>query len=260
MAYEAVTLGTEDGVSLAVWYIPGQEGVIAAPGLMAVVHPHYGGQRATALPWVQVLWREGIPVLVLDGRGHGASSASPPGRGDFVARAADVRAATAELRRRGASRILGVGQSQGAAVLVMGLSNDPDVAGLIVDSGPAPEMGTAAWGLARNMLEESGRDELWTRLILALRILPETRPVHYAHQLWKALLSLRRVPLLWLHGDRDTVIDRRASGCWFRLLAPKDGRWKALRVPGAEHVRTLDGPGGPATSAVRALIALLGTG
>ncbi len=240
LPYEDVSLTTDDGVALAAWFIPADRADLAA-----VVHHHYGGQKATVLPWLRFLHDKGIPALAIDGRGHGSSDRSPPGRGSFIRRAPDVRAACDELRRRGFPRILAVGQSMGAATTAIAVAGRPDLAGVILDSGPAPEMGTAAWGLAGNLMETQREKDPSARGLLAARILPGTQPGRYPFAIWRALLRLRRTPLLWLHGSADRVIEARWARAWFRPLAPRTGAWSSLEVEGADHVRSLqtDPPG-----------------
>ncbi len=154
-------------------------------------------------------------------------------------RSADFRAAVAEARRRGCRAVLAVGQSQGSAALVMGAADNPLIVGCILDSGPAPEMGSAAWGLAGNLLGPVRRRAPLAQLLLALRIIPGTQPVRYVLWLWFSLARLRKSPLLWIHGDQDEVIRRSWSALWFRALRPRGGAWRALRVSGGEHVRSL---------------------
>lgn len=251
LPFEDVELRTRDGVRLMAWFVPGADDAPDRGGLMAVVHHHYGGQKATTLPWLELLHRQGIPALAFDARGHAASDLAPPGRGSFVKRADDVRAACAWLSARGARRILGVGQSQGAATLVIGAGFRRDLVGLILDSGPTPDMTTAAWGLAGNLLGSKGRLEPWTRAMLAVRILPGTEPLRYPLALWSRLLALRRTPLLWIHGDRDVVIARSWSKVWFAALRPRSGLWRQLLVPGADHVRCLQVGGQQVEEVVR---------
>lgn len=250
LPYEVLQLTTDDGVNLNAWYLP-------AEGELAVVlHHHYGGQKATVLPWLAFFHELGLPALAFDARGHADSDAAPKGRGSFVRRAADVQAACDELRRRGHGRILGFGQSQGAASLVIGAAGRPDVVGVILDSGPAPEMGTAAWGLAGNMLGRRGKEAPGVRGLLALRIVPGTQPVRYLGALWRSLVRLRSRPLLWIHGGRDDVIERGWSAIWFRALRAPG--WEAVEVPEADHVRTLQVGGESVRAAVRDFVATLG--
>ena len=241
LPYEDVTLRTDDGVGLTGWFIPAPD---STRGLFAVIHHHYGGQKATVLPWLQLLHRRGIPALAIDGRGHGTSDPTPAGQGSFVRRAADMRAACDHVKARGATRILAIGQSMGAGTTAIAVAGRSDLAGVVLDSGPAPEMGTAAWGLAGNLMETQREKDRWARVLLAARILPGTEPIRYPLSIWRALVRLRRVPLLWVHGGRDRVIARRWAGAWYRPLAPASGMWSSVEVPDAEHVRSLqtDGP------------------
>lgn len=249
MQHEDLVLRTGDGVSLNAWFVTPDEP--RGDGLMVLMHHHYLGQKASMIPWIHLFWRLGLPTLSFDARGHAASDPSPDGRGSFAKRAADVRAAWDELQRRGAMRILGYGQSQGAATLVMGVGGREALAGLILDSGPAPEMGTAAWGLAGNILGLGRRDRL-ARTLLAARIIPGTEPLRYMPLLWGALYRSRRTPLLWLHGDADDVIRPAWSRRWYDRLATD--AWEELAVPGAEHVRTLQTDEAAVTGAVQRLL------
>ncbi len=252
LPWERVEFDTSDGAHLVGWYVPGSPERSRPADMAMVLHHHYGGQKATVLPWIAWFHAQGWPCLAFDARGHAESSDSPLGKGSFVARRADVHAACEELRRRGARRIVGFGQSQGAAALVMAVAHRDDVIGVILDSGPAPEMGTAAWGLAGNMLGRTGRENPRWRGLLAARILPGTQPVRYLGALWRALAALRDRPLLWLHGGRDDVIPLRWSRVWYAAL--KTVRWSAVHVPDADHVRTLAVGGEPVERAVAAFL------
>ncbi|MCP4867976.1 MAG: alpha/beta hydrolase [Proteobacteria bacterium] len=239
LPYEELTITTHDGVDLAAWFVPAAEDAPDRGDLMAVLHHHYGGQKATVLPWIELFHRLGVPTLSFDARGHAASGPSPEGRGSFVKRAADAEAACDEVRRRGAGRILAFGQSQGAAALLMSVAWRADLAGVITDCGPAPEMGTAAWGLSGNMLGAVGSRNRLTRAVLAMRIIPGTEPVRYLGALWSSLAALRSTPLLWISAGRDEVIRPAWSRVWYRSLRSRSDAWSSLHVPDADHVRTL---------------------
>jgi len=239
LPFEVVELTTDDGVGLVGWFVPAAEDATDRGGLMAVVHHHYGGQKATVLPWIELLHRLGVPCLAFDARGHAASDRSPPGRGSFVKRKADVQAACDELKRRGATRILAVGQSMGAGALMIGVAWRADLAGVIVDCGPSPEMATAAWGLSGNMLGPVGRRDRLARVMLSLRIVPGTEPIRYVGALWTSLAALRATPLLRIAGGRDEVIRASWSSAWYRTMRSPSGVWSDVLVPEADHVRTL---------------------
>jgi len=134
------------------------------------------------------------------------------------------------------------------------MADVPEFVGCIVDSGPAPDMSTAAWGLAGNMLGTVKSQERFTRGLLSLRIVPGTHPVRYFFSLWRSLARLRDRPLLWLHGGRDKVIQRRWAGLWFSGLRPRGGLWRSEFVPDADHVCCLQRGGDGIESAVRAFI------
>ncbi|HEV2918592.1 MAG TPA: alpha/beta fold hydrolase, partial [Actinomycetota bacterium] len=78
--------------------------------------------------------RAGLPALAFDFGGFGDSrpGSGPGGRID-----GDVAAATAQLRRRGADRVVLIGSSMGAtAVLSAAARIRPPVAGVVSLSGP----------------------------------------------------------------------------------------------------------------------------
>lgn len=257
LPFESISLTTSDGLALRAWYVPAQQGsALRAPAV--VLHHHYGGQKATVLPWIRLFSELGLDVLALDGRGHGGSSARPRGRECFVSRAADVHAAADELRRRGSERLVFFGQSQGAAVVAYAAARRADVAGVIFDSGPSPIMELGAWGLARAMLEQ-GRVS-WgvpERAVATLRLLVRTRPLRYTVHLVGALRRLRRRGLLWIHGGGDLVIRPAWAKLWFELFRPRGAVWRAVLVPGAEHVMTLQKDGALVEEAVRRFFAEL---
>jgi len=257
LPFEDIELHTDDGVRLSGWFVPGASDAPDAGGLSVVLHHHYGGQKAHLLPWISLFHLRGIPCIAFDARGHGSSDPAPRGRGSFVRRSADFRAALDEAQRRDCTGVLAVGQSQGAAAMVIGAAGHPLLSGYILDCGPAPEMGSAAWGLAGNLLGRAERKQRLARLLLALRIIPGTEPIRYVLRLWFSLFRLRRNRLLWLHGDRDEVIRRSWSGLWFGALRPRGGRWTAMTVPGGEHVRSLQMGGDAVEGAVDDLLAEL---
>jgi len=257
--FEAFDLDTSDGVRLSAWFVPGAAGVRPDDGLMVILHHHYGGQKATLMPWLEFFHRLGVPSICFDARGHAESDSAPPGRGSFVKRSEDVVAACNEARRRGATWLLGFGQSQGAAALVIAVAAREDVVGVIVDSGPAPDMSTAAWGLAGNMLGAVDSRHVCTRALLSARIIPGTHPARYLWSLWSSLRRLRDRPLLWLHGGEDRVIDARWAGWWFRHTRPRGDRWSSVFVPEADHVRSLQEGGEAVRSAVQTFIEELPT-
>lgn len=249
LPYEALTLEAADAQELAAWFVPGAAQVepLEAADLGVFIHHHYGGQKATVLPWLELFHGLGIPSLALDGRGHAASAEYiSEGATAFAARKLDVHAGCDELRRRGARRLLVIGQSQGAAPVVAVAGGRPDVAGVIVDSGPAPSMELATWGLAGQVLGTRRRP--LAQAALCLEIWRGGDASGYVADFWGGLRRLRDRPLLWLHGDHDVVIPRSLAAFWFRAMKPARG-WSCVTISAGNHVQQ-PVPGSPLAHAV----------
>ena len=237
LEFEELSVLTDDGFELASWYVPAPEG--GRTDLTVVCHHHFGGQRATLLPWIRLFHRLGLATLSFDGRGHAASDVPAGRHGSFSVRAADVSAACDEALRRGARRIVAFGQSQGAAAVVMGVDRRRDIAGVILECGPAPDMVSASWGLAAGLLGKRRSKDGLQRASLTARLLGGTDVVRYSRGLWSGLLRLREVPLLWIHGDADFVVPRSLVAAWYRPLRPRSGLWRSVEVPRGQHVLSL---------------------
>ena len=68
IGFQAITLNTEDGVSLAGWYAPPVNGT-------AIILIHgAGGSREDVRGYAEMLTRHGYGVLAIDLRGHGEST------------------------------------------------------------------------------------------------------------------------------------------------------------------------------------------
>jgi pimeloyl-ACP methyl ester carboxylesterase len=239
--YEDVRLRTSDGLQLGAWWVPAPSAATA--GRAVILHHHFGAQKAYVLPWVERFHRAGLACLAIDGRGHRLSEGDY-GLGAFVERARDVRAAVGYLRSRGIRQVVGFGGSQGAALVALGLHDAPELAGLILESGPAAEMWSAVWGVSGQLLAPDGAPGIVSHLVLAARVVRGAEPLRYALSLWRALYRCRRAPLLWIHGDADRVVGRRNAQLWFATLAPLAHRWRAVHVARGRHVRSLE-DGGP---------------
>ena len=248
LGYEAIELETDDGRELAAWFVPPvpTAAVETSSGLMAVIHHHFGGQKATTLPWLEFFAGQGIPAIAIDGRDHGGSYAHHWGPSCFGDRALDLHAACDELKIRGARRLLLVGQSQGAAVAIKTAGQRHDVAGLVVDSGPALLMSLASWTLARSL---APKGDLLDRAFLFYRVLRSESSNGYVRDLLGSLWRLRDTPLLWIHSEADHVIPRSWVAPWFVALRRAKGCWSAATVPGG-HVHAPQ----PASDVARHLV------
>jgi pimeloyl-ACP methyl ester carboxylesterase len=118
-------------------------GVVVGSGRTGLVVGHeLGSDLCEWLPQAEALARQGYQVLALDFEGYGDST---PGTGPDARLDVDVVAAAAQLRQRGADRIVLVGSSMGGtAVLSAATRIRPLVAGVVSLSGPATFQGIDA--------------------------------------------------------------------------------------------------------------------
>ena len=121
---EPVTFQTEDGLTLAGWFVP--SGGTSASGTVIVFNGN-AGNRGHRAPLAAALAQRGYQVLLLDYRGFGGN-AGAPSEGGLLA---DARAARAYLLGRSdvdADRIVYFGESLGSAVAVALAAEHPPVA------------------------------------------------------------------------------------------------------------------------------------
>jgi len=78
LAFEAVSLRTADGETLAGWFIPAP----AARGTLLYLHGN-GGNMGHRLDPIAVFHRLGLNILIIDYRGYGASSGKPSEEGTY---------------------------------------------------------------------------------------------------------------------------------------------------------------------------------
>jgi len=143
---------TVDGVRL--------HGAVVGRGTTGVVFAHQvAGDRCQWLDFAREVASDGYRVLVFDMRGYGASSGSANVRPDR-----DVAAAAAELRRRGARKVILVGASMGGTGVVAAAPGiRPAVSGVVDLSGPVGFGGANALPAARKLRRPAlfvvGRDD-----------------------------------------------------------------------------------------------------
>jgi len=136
LAYEPVTLLTEDNVRLAGWYVP----CAAARGAVIMCHGN-GGNIGDNLNSMGVFHKLGLNVLVFDYRGYGESAGKPSEEGTYR----DARAAwqyLVEQRKMPPDKIIIFGRSLGGAVAA-GLAEQVVPAALVLESTftSIPDMG-----------------------------------------------------------------------------------------------------------------------
>lgn len=222
---ESHTLMTADGLRLAAWYLP------SGPRAAVVVHHHFGGTRHDALPVARFLRAAGHPVLLFDARSHGESDTGASLGLALADRPADVAAAVGFLRARGHREFHGLGFSMGAAVLMMGASRSPGLRSLVLDSGPVVHLYSACQGIIGQRLRRAPGP---LRRLAAQRLYLDGLGWRYRADLEAAARRIPSVPVLLIHGERDTVIPLSETETMrLRLLR---GPCERIVLPGTAHV------------------------
>lgn len=110
LGFEAVSLATEDGETLAGWFVPAP----SPRGTVLYIHGN-GGNIGHRVEIIRDFYELGLNVLIFDYRGYGASSGTPGEQGTYRDALAAWRHLT-EARRIPAAGIVLFGESLGGAV------------------------------------------------------------------------------------------------------------------------------------------------
>jgi hypothetical protein len=177
LAFEAVSLDTADGETLAGWFIPAP----AARGTLLYLHGN-GGNIGHRLDPIEVFHRLGLNVFIVDYRGYGASSGKPSEEGTYQ----DALAAWHWLTQHQhlePQRIVLFGESLGGSVAAW-LAARHAPAGLVMYASftSVPEMAQALYP-----------------------IFPASRLARYRYDT-RAALGNVNCPVLILHSPEDEII------------------------------------------------------
>ena len=202
---EAVTLNTEDGLTLQAWFVPAGA---PATGMTTIVFNGNAGHRGFRVDLAAALARRGIATLLTDYRGFGGNPGSPSETGLLR----DARAARAWLESRPGidrARIVYFGESLGSGVAVQLAASHPPAA-LVLRS-------------PYTSLVDVGRHHY---PILPVSLLLTDR--------FMSIESIRhvRAPLLVIAGEHDSIIPRANSE---RLFAAANDPKRLVIIPGADH-------------------------
>ncbi len=103
---QEVSLETEDGLTLAAWWVtPAQ-----ATDTAVIAFPGNAGHRGYRLPLARALAERGLAVLLVEYRGYGGNPGSPSEEGLL----SDARAAHSWVATRGMARVVYFGESLGS--------------------------------------------------------------------------------------------------------------------------------------------------
>jgi dienelactone hydrolase len=230
LAYREVTLPAADGVRLSAWYVASHNGA-------AVVALHGAGSTRTAvLDQAAVLARHGYGVLLLDARGHGASS----GRGmDFGWWGeADIRGAVDWLLEQPdvtMGRVGLLGLSMGGEEAIGAAGADPRVGAVVAEGATNRVSADKAWLAAYGWRGHLQQRLEWVTYAVTDLLTSAPRPASLRSSVEAA--TTRSEPtrfLLITAGDR--VDERHAAD---RLAAVTPDLVDVWTVSGADHTRGL---------------------
>jgi fermentation-respiration switch protein FrsA (DUF1100 family) len=199
LAYENVSLKTEDGVSLHGWYIPANKSRYT----LLFFHGN-AGNISHRLESIQIFHELGLSVLIIDYRGYGNSDGRPTEAGTYR----DARAAWQYLiseRGLDEKNIILFGRSLGGAIAAQ-LATTVNPGGIIVESAF-----TSAEALAKTVY--------W---YLPVKLLAR---IHYPTAEY---ISRITCPILVIHSRQDDIVPYRQGRQLFDL-APEPKRILELR-------------------------------
>lgn len=242
LAYEPVSLTTADGVRIAGWYIPRQDGQAGS----AVIALHgYPADKGDILSRVIPL-ADVHDILLIDFRYFGESGGSISAAG--ARETGDLLAAVDHLKSRGAAKIGVYGFSMGGAVALMALDRT-DKIDAVAAEGAYANLGLVAEELYRNFgpLKKplAWLTGLYAKLFLGIdpaEVSPaaaagrSTEPILLIHSRGDAVVPFRHAHLLQaalagnpraefyftdgLHGESTAELSGRLSDFFGRHLEP----------------------------------------
>jgi uncharacterized protein len=227
--WEPVQVNASDGAVLSAWlFTP------LRPNGSAVILLHgVGDTRAGSLSAASFLMRAGFTALTPDCRGHGASGGSFISYG--IRETGDVRAWTNWLfDHRPVERLYGWGASMGAAILLQSLPVEPRFRALVADS-PFATFEEVAYDRL-SLVSGIWRPAFWPVVNIGLVYTKGRYGLDLRQASPADAVRATRVPILLIHGTRDTHIPVRHSR---ELRALNPGATEFWEVPGSEHVESL---------------------
>jgi fermentation-respiration switch protein FrsA (DUF1100 family) len=221
MSYTDVYFPTSDGLLLHAWYLKGQT---AKKGTVLFLH---GNAENISTHINNVLWLTecGYDVFAFDYRGYGKSAGHPTIEGVHIDAQAAIETII-NLTQKDDERVIILGQSLGGAIAVYATVNSPHknrIKALIVDSAFSDYKVIAREKLALFTI---------TRLFqypLASLFADEHSPIAW-------IKRVAPVPVLFLHGDKDTTVPLHHSLALFNEALPPKDFWP---VKGVGHIQSL---------------------
>jgi fermentation-respiration switch protein FrsA (DUF1100 family) len=221
LEFQPVDIQAEDGTALFAWFFPARGEARAT-----VLYLHGNAENiSTHFPNVAWLPAAGFNVLALDYRGYGASEGSPTLDGVLM----DVDAAMRSLLARpdvDPARIIIFGQSLGGALAIHYAAHSAhrgNVRAVVADSPFSDYRRIAREKLAAFFLT-------WPFQWMA------STAVNNEYSPEASVRSLSPIPLLLIHGDRDSIVPPHHSQRLYDRAAEPKHIWL---VPDAGHIQAL---------------------
>ena len=211
---------SSDGATLHGWYF---RAISEAKATILVFH---GNAENLSTHVNSVLWlvQKGFDVFIFDYRGYGRSEGSPDLNG--VHRDGQAALETAlSLAQTKSNRVVVLGQSIGGEIAVYTVANFPckeRIAALVIDSAFSSYRRIAREKLAEFFLT-------WPFQYPFSFLFNNT----YSPEKWIGKVS--PVPLLILHGERDTIVPVHHAETLFDAAGPPKELWL---VPAEGHIRS----------------------
>lgn len=224
LRYEILELRAADGVELFSWFLPAR-GTPKATVLFL-----HGNAENISTHYANVAWMpdQGFNVLVLDYRGYGKSAGSPSLAGAQLDVDAALRALL-ERREVDPKRIVLFGQSLGGALALHYAARGPRrdaLRAVIADSAFSDYRAIVREKLAGFFLT-------WPfQWLPALTVDNDYSPL-------ASVASVSPLPLLLIHGQRDTIVPPEHSERLFAAAAQPKELW---RLPAAGHIQSVRDP------------------
>ena len=240
---EDVQFNSSDGTLLRGWWVEVQN-----PKAVAIISHGYMMNRSELSPLVTLLASRGIACLFYDFRAHGRSG----GKKSFLGyrEHLDVAAAAAFAKTRGpGAKVILLGSSMGAASSALAQGADPSLADALILDCSYARLSSAIIGWWRFVGGQPLAFILWPTTLVSI---PLAGFNPFAVDVSKALSQAGEVPVLFLHGQRDTLALpsealKNQAACkgptkmvWFADCGHAEGRWVHPELYNAELVAFLE--------------------
>lgn len=227
LRYESVVFHSHDGTQLHGWFIPATGTPIGT-----VIHFHGNNKNVSGhLHYVEWLPRAGYNVFLFDYRGYGRSEGSPSSQGMHE----DCIAALAYIRSRpdvDNDKFIIFGQSLGGTYALTALAEAPKtgIRAVVIEATFTGQQDIAFEKIAHYPLPDSVLRGI-TRMV-----------INDNHNARNALRTLSGIPILFIHGTADDVVNYHHGLDLFTMAHEPKTFWT---IPKGRHLDTFVYPHKP---------------